>query len=56
MPTAFVCVTTDLALMVEVLEKVRALKGVFEPGMFYGIYDIIAEVKGYSVESQENHN
>ena len=51
MPTAFVCVTTDPASMVEVLEKVREVEGVVEADMFYGIYDIIAEVKGDSVES-----
>lgn len=43
--------TTDPASMVEVLEKVRAVEGVVEAGMFYGIYDIIAEVKGDSIES-----
>lgn len=43
--------TTDPASMVEVLEKVRAVEGVVEAGMFYGIYDIVAEVKGDSIES-----
>jgi DNA-binding Lrp family transcriptional regulator len=32
--------------MVEVLQKVRVIEGVEEASMVYGIYDIVAKVKG----------
>ena len=46
MPTAFVCITTEPASMVEVLQKVRVIEGVEEAEMTYGVYDIVAKVKG----------
>ena len=46
MSIAFVCITTESASMVEVLHKVRAIEGVEEAVMTYGIYDIVAKVKG----------
>jgi len=51
MPTAFVCITTEPASMVEVLKELKAIEGVEEAEMVYGIYDIIAIVKADSVES-----
>ena len=45
MPTAFVLITTELASMVEVLQKVRAVEGVEEAQMVYGVYDVVAKVK-----------
>jgi len=51
MPIAFVCITTEPTSMVEVLKALKAVEGVEEAEMVYGIYDIIAKVKGDSIES-----
>jgi len=45
-PIAFVCITTGPASTVEVLQKVRAIEGVEEATVTYGIYDVVAKVKG----------
>ena len=50
MPTAFVCITTEPASMVEVLKEVKAVEGVEEAKMVYGIYDIVAKVKGETMD------
>lgn len=50
MPTAFVCITTEPASMVEVLKEVKAVEGVEEAQMVYGIYDIVAKVKGETMD------
>jgi DNA-binding Lrp family transcriptional regulator len=44
-PTAFVFITTEPVSMPEVLKKVRAVEGVEEAEMVYGVYDIVAKVK-----------
>ena len=51
MPTAFVCITTEPEHMVKVLRELKLVEGVEEAEMVYGIYDIIAIVKGDSIES-----
>jgi DNA-binding Lrp family transcriptional regulator len=45
MPTAFVFINTEPASMSEVLKKVKAVEGVEEAEMIYGVYDIVAKVK-----------
>ena len=45
MPTAFVFITTEPASMPEVLKKVKAVEGVEEAEMVYGVYDIVARVR-----------
>ena len=45
MPTAFVFITTEPASMPAVLKEVRAVEGVEEAEMVYGVYDIVAKVK-----------
>jgi DNA-binding Lrp family transcriptional regulator len=50
LPTAFVCITTEPASMVEVLKEVKAVEGVEEAQMVYGIYDIVAKVKGETMD------
>jgi len=45
MPTAFIFINTEPASMPEVLEKVKAVEGVEEAEMVYGVYDIVAKVK-----------
>ena len=45
MPTAFVFITTEPASMPEVLKEVKAVEGVEEAQMVYGVYDIVAEVQ-----------
>jgi len=49
-PIAFVCITTEPASMVEVLKKIRAVEGVEEAQMVYGVYDIVAKVKGETMD------
>jgi DNA-binding Lrp family transcriptional regulator len=44
-PTAFVFITTDPHAMPVVLKNVRAIEGVIEAEMVYGIFDIVAKVK-----------
>ena len=44
MPTAFVFINTDPASMPEVLKKIRAIEGVKETEMLYGVFDIVAKV------------
>ncbi len=50
MPVAFVCITTEPASMVEVLKEVRAVEGVEEAQMVYGVYDIVAKVNGETMD------
>lgn len=50
MPIAFVCITTEPASMVEVLKEIRAVEGVEEAQMVYGVYDIVAKVKGETMD------
>jgi DNA-binding Lrp family transcriptional regulator len=45
MPTAFVFINTEPASMPEVLKKVKAVEGVEEAEMVYGVYDIVAKVR-----------
>jgi DNA-binding Lrp family transcriptional regulator len=45
MPTAFVFINTEPASMPEVLKKIKAIEGVKEAEMVYGIFDIVAKVK-----------
>ena len=45
MPTAFVFITTEPSSMPEVLKEVRAVEGVEEAEMVYGVYDIVTKVK-----------
>jgi len=49
-PIAFVFITTDTAYMVQVLKRIRAIEGVEEAQMVYGVYDIVAKVKGDTIE------
>ena len=49
MAIAFVCITTEPASMVEVLQKVRAIEGVEQAEMTYGVYDIVVKVKGDTI-------
>jgi len=50
MPIAFVCINTEPASIVEVLKEVRAVDGVEEAQMVYGIYDVVAKVKGNTLD------
>jgi len=44
-PTAFVFINTEPASMPEVLKEVKAVEGVEEAEMIYGVYDIVAKLK-----------
>ena len=50
MPIAFVCITTEPDSMVEVLKEIRAVEGVEEAQMVYGIYHIVVKVKGETMD------
>ena len=50
MPIAFVCITTEPASMVEVLKEIRAVEGVEEAQMVYGIYNVVAKVKAETMD------
>ena len=50
MPTAFVFINTEPASMPEVLKKIKAVEGVEEAEMVYGVYDIVAKVKTETME------
>jgi DNA-binding Lrp family transcriptional regulator len=45
MPTAFVFITTDPVSMPVVLKNVRAIEGVVEAEMVYGVFDIVAKLQ-----------
>ncbi len=45
MATAFVCINCDATPPPDMLKKVRAVEGVEEPEMVYGLYDICFKVK-----------
>ncbi len=49
--SAFVFIKTEPASMPEVLKKLRAVEGVEEAEMVYGVYDIVAEVKAETMNS-----
>jgi len=51
MPTAFVFINTEPASMPEVLKKVKAVEGVEEAEMVYGVYDIVAKVKAETMDN-----
>ena len=50
MPTAFVFINTEPASMLEVLKKIRAVEGVEEAEMLYGIFDIVVKVKTVTMD------
>ena len=50
MPTAFVFINTEPASMPEVLKEVKAVEGVEEAEMVYGVYDIVAKVKAETMD------
>jgi DNA-binding Lrp family transcriptional regulator len=50
MSLAYVMLNTVPDKMEAVLEDIREIEGVKEAYMLYGVYDIIAEVKGENVE------
>lgn len=51
MPTAFVFINTEPASMPEVLNEVRAIEGVEEAEMVYGVYDIVAKLKAETMDT-----
>lgn len=50
MPVAFVCINTEPASIVEVLKEVRAVEGVEEAQIVYGVYDIVGKVRGETLD------
>ena len=50
MPIAFVLVNTEPASMPQVLEKIKAVEGVKQAEMVYGVYDIVAKVEAETMD------
>jgi len=46
LPIAFVFVTTELGFEEDVLRQIRALSGVKEAHLIYGMYDIMVKIEG----------
>jgi len=51
LPTAFIFINTEPASMPEVLNDVRAIEGVEEAEMVYGVYDIVVKVKTETMDT-----
>ena len=49
-PIAFVLINTEPVSMPEVNEAIRAVRGVEQSEMVYGVYDIVAKVKAETME------
>ena len=54
MPIAFVLVNTEPASMPQVLEKIKAVEGVKQAEMVYGVYDIVAKVEAETMDQLKN--
>ena len=54
MPIAFICITTEPSSMGKVLNTLKAIEGVAEAHMIYGIYDIVAKVEADSIDQLKN--
>ena len=50
LPSAFVFINTEPASMPEVLKRVKAVEGVEEAEMVFGVYDIVAKVKAETMD------
>ncbi len=50
MPTAYVLINCKLGEEARIIRELRKVKGVSDAHGVYGIYDIIAEVKGKGTE------
>ena len=54
MPLAFICITTEPDFMVDVVNKLKAIPGIEEAHMVYGVYDIIAKISSNNMNSLKN--
>jgi len=50
MESAFVFINTEPAALQEALNKVKAIEGMEEAEMLYGVYDIVAKVKAETMD------
>jgi DNA-binding Lrp family transcriptional regulator len=50
MPTAFVCINTEIGSEADVLKDLKKTEGVEEAFEVYGVYDIIARVKADTMD------
>jgi len=50
MPRAFVLINVESGAEEEVIKQLRAIEGVEESYFSYGVYDIIAKVKGDNMD------
>jgi DNA-binding Lrp family transcriptional regulator len=50
MPTAFVLINTEIGSESDVLKELKKVEGVEEASAVYGVYDIVARVKGEAMD------
>ncbi len=50
MPIAFVLINAEIGSEEDVLNALRSVEGVEEAYVVYGVYDIVAKVKGESMD------
>jgi DNA-binding Lrp family transcriptional regulator len=50
MPLAFVFINTEPDFMLDVVNELKAIAGVEEAYMVYGVYDIISKVRSNSID------
>lgn len=50
MPSAFVLINTEIGSESEVLKELKKVEGVEEAYAVYGVYDIVARIKGETME------
>jgi DNA-binding Lrp family transcriptional regulator len=50
MEKAFVCVSTEPSSIPSVFQKIKAVKGVEDVEMVYGVYDVCFKVEGETVD------
>lgn len=51
MPEAYILITTEVGAEEEVLEILRKIPNVVEADIVFGIYDIVAKVRGETIEN-----
>jgi DNA-binding Lrp family transcriptional regulator len=50
MEKAFVCVSTEPSSLQDVFQQIKAVEGVKEVEMVYGVYDVCFKVEGQTID------
>lgn len=54
MPTAFVLITSKMGFDSDVLNALKKIRGVEDAYAVYGVYDLVAKVKGRTMDKLKN--